>query len=305
MQDAVYVAAAPTVVPSAAGTSTMRSALPMMLLVTWALVEFVSLARSVADNTPGAWSQAATAVVVLVAATVSSVVGFAFAALAGIGLAFIATDPVHAVHTIVLCSIATQVYAVWQLRKSVQWRALLPMLAGGVLTVPCGVWLLLHAQATMYRLGLGAFLIAYGAFSICRSEDWVVKTTRWRDFVAGVMGGFVGGLTAFPGALLTIWCSLRGLDKMSQRAIYQPYILLMQLSTVASLQILGRGQLGDTHDLHYVVFAVIGAAAGFAYFKRLSVAQFRVALNGLLIVSGAGLLFVALGAPAIVSHVLR
>ena len=139
-QGAAHVAAASTVAPAAAGTSVVWSVLPVVLLVAWALVEFVSLARSVAAGAPGAWSHASTAAVVLVAATVSSVAGFAFAALAGIGLAFIATDPVHAVHTIVLCSIATQVYAVWQLRKSVQWPVLLPMLVGGALTVPCGVW---------------------------------------------------------------------------------------------------------------------------------------------------------------------
>jgi hypothetical protein len=42
----------------------------------------------------------------------------------------------------------------------------------------------------------------------------------------------------------------------------------MHLVTVASLHMLGRGHLGKGHDIRYVIFAVLGAAAGFALFKH-------------------------------------
>jgi hypothetical protein len=44
--------------------------------------------------------------------------------LAGSALAYLRFDPVHAVTTMALCSIAMQAYAVWQLRASIRWRAL-------------------------------------------------------------------------------------------------------------------------------------------------------------------------------------
>lgn len=272
-----------------------RSDLLVIAACVWGFIQAGSFARSIVAHRPDAWVDMAIAAVVLISATVSSIAGFAFAALAGIGLAFLALDPVRAVHTIVLCSIATQLYAVWQLRRNIRWLALWPMLAAGALTVPCGVWLLLHAQTAIYRIGLGVLLIGYGAYSIVRSEEWQVRVSRSRDALAGALGGFIGGLTAFPGMLMTIWCSLRGADKVGQRAIYQPYILSMQLVTVASLHILGRGHLGNGDDLRYVIFAVLGAAAGFALFKRMSATQFRVALNVLLVVSGFGLLVAAVG----------
>jgi uncharacterized membrane protein YfcA len=268
----------------------------------WGLLQAGSFGWSIVAHRPSAWVDVAIAAVVLISATVSSIAGFAFAALAGIGLAFMSLDPVRAVHTIVLCSIATQLYAVWQLRRNIQWLALWPMLATGALTVPFGVWLLLHAQTAMYRIGLGVLLIGYGAYSIGRSEEWKVRVSRSRDALAGALGGFIGGLTAFPGMLITIWCSLRGSDKVGQRAIYQPYILAMQLVTLASLHILGRGHLGDGQDLRYVIFAILGAAAGFALFKRMSATQFRVALNVLLVVSGFGLLVAAVGIPGTPLH---
>jgi uncharacterized membrane protein YfcA len=261
-------------------------------LCTWCLIQSVVMATSATN--PSAWKDIETAAVILVAATLSSVAGFAFAALAGIGLAFVTPEPVQVVHTIVLCSIATQLYAVWQLRQHIRWRAMTPMLVGGALTVPCGTWLLLHVHASTYRIGLGVFLIAYGAFSIVNSTQWSVRATPLRDAIAAAFAGFVGGLTAFPGALMTIWCSLRGIDKTRQRAIYQPFILTMQVVTAASLQILGRTQVGARHDLQFVAFAIAGAAIGFAWFRRLSATQFRVALNVLLIVSGVGLFVAAL-----------
>ena len=278
----------------AAKTRRVRPAWLIVGLCTWCVIQSLMMTASATTHAAAAWNDIETAAVVLVAATVSSVAGFAFAALAGIGLAFVTPDPVRVVHTIVLCSIATQLYAVWQLRAQIRLRAMAPMLLGGALTVPCGTWFLLHVDATTYRLGLGVFLIAYGAFSMLNSGARTIRATPLRDAVAAALAGFVGGLTAFPGALMTIWCSLRGVDKTSQRAIYQPFILAMQLGTAASLHVLGRSQLGAQHDIQFVAFAVAGAAIGFAWFRRLSAAQFRVALNVLLIVSGVGLFLAAL-----------
>jgi len=268
-------------------------------LCAWCVIQSALMAASATTHTAGAWNDIETAAVILVAATISSVAGFAFAALAGIGLAFIMQDPVRVVHTIVLCSIATQLYAVWQLRARIRLGAMVPMLVGVALTVPFGTWFLLHVHATTYRLGLGAFLIAYGTFSIVHSTEWRVRATPLRDAIAGALAGFVGGLTAFPGALMTIWCSVRGIDKTSQRAIYQPFILAMQIVTAASLHVLGRTQVGAQHDLQFVTFAIVGAAIGFAWFRRLSASQFRVALNLLLIVSGIGLFVTALTAGGV------
>src|SRR4051794_40708525 len=66
---------------------------------------------------------------VLLAALVSSIAGFAFAAIAGSALAYLQFEPVQAVMTMALCSIAMQTYAVWQLRASIRWRGLAPMIA--------------------------------------------------------------------------------------------------------------------------------------------------------------------------------
>ncbi|MGE5118101.1 MAG: TSUP family transporter, partial [Betaproteobacteria bacterium] len=110
----------------------------------------------------------AVAAVVLLAALVSSIAGFAFAALAGSALAYLRFDPVQAVMTMALCSIAIQSYAVWQLRASIRWRALGPMLAAGAMATPLGVVLLIHIDAELYAAVLGAIVTCYGGHLLLR-----------------------------------------------------------------------------------------------------------------------------------------
>jgi uncharacterized membrane protein YfcA len=234
-------------------------------------------------------ADSAAAAVVLLAALVSSIAGFAFAALAGSALAWLRLEPVQAVLMMALCSIAIQAYAVWQLRASIRWRALVPMVAAGALTIPLGVALLVRIDPSLYAGVLGVIVTGYGGYALLRRQPRVLRGSPWRDAFVGALAGVIGGLASFPGLFVTIWCSLRGWDKVQQRAVYQPFILAMQLVTVACL-----GWAAPQHaDLlpiaRFVPFALLGAIGGLALFKRLTTGQFNAAVNLLLAVSGIGL----------------
>src|SRR5204863_2610812 len=56
---------------------------------------------------------------------------------------------------------------------------------------------------------------------------------RGQNALVGFGGGLIGGLTAMPGALPTIWCELRGMPKEQQRGLVQPYITAMQVIPLA------------------------------------------------------------------------
>ncbi|MCC6194824.1 MAG: sulfite exporter TauE/SafE family protein [Burkholderiales bacterium] len=232
----------------------------------------------------------AEAAVVLLAALVSSIAGFAFAIIAGSALAWLQIDPVQAVTTMALCSIAMQAYAVWQLRASIRWRVLVPMVVAGVLTTPLGVALLMRIDARLYAAVLGALVIGYGAYLLLRREARAVRGMAWHDALAGGLGGVIGGLSSAPGLAVTIWCSMRGWDKERQRAVYQPFILAMQLVTVACLAWSAPPQADVWRHASFVPFALLGAIGGFALYRRLGTRQFHAALGVLLIASGTGLL---------------
>jgi hypothetical protein len=60
-------------------------------------------------------------------------------------------------------------------------------------------------------------------------------SARRYDAAIGLLGGLIGGVTAMPGAVPTIWCDLRGIPKEQQRGFVQPYIAAMQIAALAIL----------------------------------------------------------------------
>jgi len=229
------------------------------------------------------------AAVVFVAALTSSIIGFAFAALAGAPLLLLADDPLQTVTVVVACSIATQAYGVWSLRRSLAWRALLPFVAGGMPAVPAGVWLLAHTPSTGFALGLGLLVTLYAAYRLWNGEARPRRSRRWLEVVVGALGGVAGGFAGLSGMFLVMWCGMRGLTKECQRSLYQPYILAMQVEALACLRVQAPGAFSSEIFLLYVPLALVAASAGVAIFRRLSGRQFHLAVNVVLLASGIAL----------------
>jgi len=233
-------------------------------------------------------------IAVLAASTVSSIAGFAFSALCGALLFHIMESPVYAVEVMTVCSIAIQTFSVAALWRSIDWRSLPVYLVGGVLGVPAGVYLLLNLHTGAYREVIGGLLIAYGCYLLLRHRTWSVRTGPLSDACAGFLGGLTGGLAAFPGAFVTIWCGLKGWDKARQRGVYQPFILSMQPVTLIVIYLMrpssSTAAQMDWKVLVFLPAALLGTWFGLNIFKRLSDRQFELAVCGLLIFSGIGLM---------------
>lgn len=231
---------------------------------------------------------------ILVAATISSIAGFAFSALCGALLFHLVDSPVHAVNVMIVCSIAIQLLSVATLWRSIDWRSLPAFLAGGVLGVPAGVYLLLHLRTGVYRDIMGGLLIAYGGYLLLRWPIRPLRTGPLWDACAGFLGGLTGGLAGFPGAFVTVWCGLKGWNKARQRGVYQPFILGMQPVTLIAIYLMRPSSVTtaqtDFGTLAFVPAAMLGAWLGLRIFRRLTDQQFELAINVLLIVSGIGLI---------------
>jgi uncharacterized membrane protein YfcA len=231
---------------------------------------------------------------VLAASTVSSIAGFAFSAVCGAMLFHLMDSPVAAVQTMIVCSIAIQLFSVVALWRTIDWRSMPIFLAGGVFGVPAGVFLLLHLVTALYRDLIGGLLIVYGGYLLLARPIPPVKTGPLADVCAGFLGGLTGGLAGFPGAFVTIWCGLKGWDKTRQRGVYQPFILAMQPLTLIAIHLMrpsspAMAQM-DWKTLAFVPAALLGAWFGLRIFKCLSDRQFGFAVNALIIVSGIGLI---------------
>jgi uncharacterized protein len=232
--------------------------------------------------------------IVFGAALVSSVVGFAFSALAGAGLMHLYAQPSEAVEIMAVCSISIQLYCIVAIWRSVQWRRLVPFLIGGVPCAPVGVWLLSRISYGAFAVGLGAFLVCYGAFMLWRRPTRAIQGFQWLDVAVGALGGITGGLAAFPGAFVSIWCAMRGWDKTAQRGVTQPYIFLMQVVTVFVMHATHVAVHFEPASIGYLLAAVFAAHIGVSVFRRLGNRQFTWLVNGMLMVSGAVMVLRAL-----------
>ena len=237
-----------------------------------------------------------TIVVVFIAATLSSIGGFAFSAICGAFL-FQFLRPIEAVHLMIVCSIALQLLSVVSLRNSIDWRLLSRFLLGGLISLPLGIYLLTVLDAELYIRIIGGFLVAYGMFMLFRPALTLRFQRDWADVLVGAVGGVTGGFAAFPGAFVTIWCSLKGWDKAHQRGVYQPFILLMQFAALAILAVHAGGPLhaatptmAEFAPLIFVPAALLGTWCGLGWYRRLSDAQFAKVVNLLLIAAGFGLI---------------
>ena len=228
---------------------------------------------------------------VFLAATTSSIAGFAFSAICGAMLFHLLATPVQIVQILLMCSIVNQSLAIAVLWRTVVWSRLVPFLVTGLVGAPLGVIVLTHSDPRIYLHVFGAILIAYGAWSLRKRAGGVSRESRLGDFIAGLVGGFFAGFVAMPGAPLSIWLGLKGWDKVRQRAVYQPFILIMQILSLLVMRTLnGQPFRMDPEVLTYLPVSLIGTWCGLAVFRRLTDRQFAIALNALLIISGIGLL---------------
>jgi len=189
----------------------------------------------------------------------------------------------------IVCSIANQTAMVCSLRRTIRWRELAPFLIGGAFGLPVGITVLLKLDRHVYTHVLGVFLVLYGCYMLVRKPLVIRRQNMAFDVLAGFLGGITGGAAGFPGAFVTIWCGFKGWSKERQRAMFQPFILIMQVAALATISLLrhSAGKVGfELADLLCIPAALLGTAVGMTLYRRLSDNHFARAVNLLMIASG-------------------
>jgi uncharacterized membrane protein YfcA len=227
---------------------------------------------------------------VFLGAVVSAFSGFAFSAVAG-AILLHAYDPTTAIPIMMACSIASQAMTLVALRRSVRFDSTALLLAGGAGGVVVATQLLQGMNAATLRLSFGVFLVIYSGYMILRHQRKEIRASGpVSEFAAGALGGIVGVFTAMPGAIPTLWCEFRGLQKEQQRAIVQPFILAMQAFALALLA--ATASIPPTVPRQFLIalpMLIAGSWLGLVAFRNVDEKMFRRAVLALLIASGLAL----------------
>ena len=241
---------------------------------------------------------AALMVILMISALMSGLSGFGFSAIGAISLWFL--PPTLAVPLLMALSTANQLVSVHKLKADMtpvrDWwpDGPGPYVAGGLVGVPVGVWLLTSLPTATLKVSFGVILIAYACYSLLKPANMFVEANfGWQtSALIGMAGGVIGGFTAFPGAAVVIWTGLVSGQKSDIRAVVQPYILVLQ---VASLTLLALTR-PETFDWQFwgllavsLTFVLPCTMLGVRLYRNMSDMNFKRMAYVLLGVSGMGL----------------
>lgn len=217
--------------------------------------------------------------------------GFAFS-MCSMSIWAWAVEPQLAAVLAVFGGLTGQIITAFSVRRGFNRALLLPFLIGGLAGIPLGVAVLPHLDMLLFKAVLGGFLALWCPFLLIAWRlPRVTFGGRWADGIVGVIGGAMGGIGGFSGAIPTLWCSLRGMEKDTQRTVIQNFNLSILAVTMASYVATGAVRLDMLPWFAIVGLAVlVPSLLGARLYLGISEATFRVVVLVLLTLSGCALL---------------
>ncbi|MEM1299297.1 MAG: sulfite exporter TauE/SafE family protein [Pseudomonadota bacterium] len=200
--------------------------------------------------------------------------------------------PVEAVALSLVMSVLSGLQGVWVVRGSITWARLGPFLLPALFGIPIGLAILHRVDAGLLKLMVASFLLVFAGYFIARRNlPSITRDTPWVDRTTGFLGGILGAIAGLSGALPTMWTTLKPWTKEVRRAVLQPYNVAV-LGLAAAL--LAAQGAYDREALIRIAIALPATMAasqvGIWAFKRLTDAQFRWLVIGLMFTSGGVLM---------------
>ena len=164
----------------------------------------------------------------------------------------------------------------------------LPYIIAGLIGVPLGTYLLDIVNAEIFKFILGIFLIIWApTMYFTPNVQLLQRLGQKADASIGFLGGVLGGLGGFCGALPSAWVMLKKLPKEQQRYILRHFNFAIQLFTI--LVYFAQNTINSSH-LSYILVLIIAvslpAIFGAQMFYKISEKQFKHVVLSLLFASG-------------------
>ena len=212
--------------------------------------------------------------------------GFAFG-LAASSIWLHRIDPAHSALMVSSCGVLLHLTTIWPQRKHIEIGKLWPFVVGGLAGIPIGLHFLVYTDAGVLKGALGVFLLAFGTYALLAPRlHTFTGGGRGADAGVGFLGGVLGGIGGYSGVLPTIWTQLRGWPKQIARAVYQPYVIIIQAIALIGIVWVTLDHAGVVMLVSVLPPLLFGTWIGWQLYGRLNDLRFRQALAVLLIVSG-------------------
>src|SRR5215475_5939254 len=218
---------------------------------------------------------------------VAGLAGFGTALMA-LGIWLYVLPPSDAVPLVLICSVVAQSVTLPSMWKSFDLTLVWPFLIGGLLGVPLGTMLVAHADPNVFKLTVGVLLLVFPAALYFSAPMAFEFGGRIADGIVGFIGGILGGLAGLSGPPPILWASIRGWGKDERRGVFQTFNWTV-LFVALCLQTAGGLVAREVIWLAALAFpaTVLGSWLGARLYHALSDRNFRDIVLGMLVISGA------------------
>jgi len=234
------------------------------------------------------------ALIILAASTVKGLTGFGFA-LTALPLLTIFLEPRTAVPLITVCSVFLDGYTLYEARRFVQFREILPMLVSGIVGMILGTYFLVSLDSQVIRIAIGAVTVLFAAASMAgvRRE---ISNARAASVPIGLVSGVLGGSMSISGPPVVLFFNNQKVEKTAFRANLIAYFFSLYVATVPAYvygNLITADLLGSSAVMVPVMF--LGATLGIWLSRRVDEAAFRKIVLLLVLVTGFTTILSAIG----------
>ena len=180
------------------------------------------------------------------------------------------------------------------IRRYIRMTILWALILGAAVGVPIGVFLLVHLDEQILRIGLGAtILISLGA-DLLKKRDNRSKSIPFA-LLAGLVSGAFGGAFSVAGPPVVLYLSSNVKHKYELKANLLFYFFFIAALRLPAFLISGVITMSTIRTALIVALPLVaGITIGSIAFKRLEPERFRVAVRILLAVSATTLIIRAI-----------
>lgn len=168
-----------------------------------------------------------------------------------------------------------------RIRKEIAWREATPILIGGVLGTPVGILFLRGMNYRVVEIALGVVICVYSLYSLKthRNDVHSPLSSIW-GYVAGSVGGVLGGAFNMGGPPVIAYVSSRGGHKDAMKSIL---VMNFFLTGIMRSGLYVCSGMVTTRILEYVCisfpFILLSGYAGHRLYGRISRDKFLLAVN--------------------------
>lgn len=215
--------------------------------------------------------------------------GFAFSLVAAPFLLFFLSQQV-VIPMLVLVSMGLNVMVLKDCWSSLDFRKVLPILAGGVITLPLGIWILTALDPRAFRLFVGTFIVLVAMVML---SGWrkPLPYSIWALGPIGMVSGILNGSLSMSGPPVVLFLTNQGTGKDEFRANLAAYFMSLNVATIslyAFKGVLTAQVLVITGA--YVPVLLVGTWLGIKVSRLLPEEVFRKITLSLIIMTGAVLI---------------